>query len=274
MSAIKKNLKNLLKKTAGSSLTKTLHFQFKTVVNRAKNNRFKKNNPAIAIPPDEWLFETFQLDYQKYFEDGNLAAHEIWEWTSQYLPEELPIILDWGCGTGRVIQHFHEQNPYALLYAADINEEMIAWNHLHIKDVHFSKINSQAPTNYPSNYFDLIYGVSVLTHLPAKLQIEWLAEMHRILKPAAIFLATTHGSFFNNQLLDSEKKSLDQIGILEKEFLKNKSNLAGDRNYTVYETAHYFEKLIAENFNLLSYFDGSKSPEKFGGQDLWLLQKK
>ncbi len=274
MTALKKRIKKIAEKTAGAGVAKNLHYKFKSVFNYFKNRKFKAKNPGISIPPDEWLFETFQLDYQKYFDDGNLAAEEIWKWTIQYISAETPAILDWGCGTGRIIQHLHRQNPYALLYGADINEKMIAWNHQHIKDSYFSKITLQTPTEYPANYFDLVYGISVFTHLSASMQKDWIEEMSRILKPAAILLVTTHGSYFTNQLLEAEKKQYHHKGFYEKVFQKNNQPVFGDRNYTVYETADFFENMIANNFNTVAYFDGSVSPEKFGGQDLWILQKK
>lgn len=274
MTAIKKGIKKIIEKTATESLSKQVHFKFKKLQHYLKNQQFKKNNPTIAIPPDEWLFETFQLDYQKYFDDGNLAAKEILDWTIELIPSELPTILDWGCGTGRIIQHLHQYHPYALLYAADINKKMIAWDHQNIKDVHFSSISINIPTEYPANYFDLVYGISVFTHLPLRLQSEWLVELNRIIKPGGILLVTTHGSFFNAQLSQKEKKLLTEKGFFEKAFHQNKQLQSGDRNYTMYVTEDYFKKIIDSHFSIKAYYDGSLFPEKFGGQDLWILQKK
>ncbi|MCX6205030.1 MAG: class I SAM-dependent methyltransferase [Bacteroidetes bacterium] len=274
MTAIKTGFKKILEKTATASLGKRAHFKFKKLLHFLKNQQFKKNNPSLAIPPDEYLFETFQLDYQKYFADGNLAAKEILDWTREYIPEEMPTILDWGCGTGRITQHLHQYNPYALLYGADINQKMIDWDHQNIKDVHFSLISSDPPTDYPANYFDLVYGISVFTHLTSKLQDAWMVELQRIIKPSSILLITTHGSFFHSQLLQKEKKQLAENGFFEKAFHKNHLVQSGDRNDTMYVTETYFKKIIEPDFDIKSFYDGSIYPEKFGGQDLWILQKK
>lgn len=274
MTTLKTTLKKILEKSAGATLIKRMHFRFEKTVHFFDNQTYRKRNSSIAIPPDEWLFETFQLNYQKYFEDGDLAAKEILNWTIDFLPTEMPTILDWGCGTGRIVQHLHRHHPYLLLYGADINEEIISWNHQNIKDTHFSHIALHAPTAYPANYFDLIYGISVLTHNPSNMQVEWVNEMNRIIKPAGIFLVTTMGNFFSNQLLAAEKKQLDKEGIFEKVFQKKNTPLPGNRNYSVYETAEYFEKVISTHFKILQFYDGSLYPEKFGGQDLWILQKK
>ena len=273
MTAIKKGIKKIIEKTATEGLGKQVHFKFKKLQHYLKNQQFKKNNPSVAIPPDEWLFETFQLDYQKYFDDGKLAAKELLDWTVEFIPTEMPTILDWGCGTGRIIQHMHDYNPYALLYAADINKKMIEWDHLHIKDVHFSEISSKTPTSYPANYFDLVYGISVFTHLSSKLQAAWIEELQRIIKPSGLLLITTHGSFFHSQLLQKEKNKLTENGFFEKVFYQNKQLQSGNRNYTLYVMEDYFKKIIERAFEIKFYYDGTKHPEKFGGQDLWILKK-
>lgn len=274
MTALKNRLKKIIETTAGTAFAKRVHYQFEKGIRSFKNQQFRRSNPNLKIPPDEFLFETFQLNYQKYFEDGALAAKEILKWTEEYIPQEMPTILDWGCGTGRIIQHLHQFHPYALLYGADTNFDMISWNQKHINDVYFTEIPSTPPTSFPLNYFDLIYGISVFTHLSATLQNQWIVELARICKPGGIFLVTTMGLYYEKQLLKSEKNKLIENGIVEKEFKTNKRIHIGNRNYAVYETAAYFGSLIKDHFTLLQYFDGVNYPDKFGGQDLWILQKK
>ncbi|MEI6086615.1 MAG: class I SAM-dependent methyltransferase [Bacteroidota bacterium] len=274
MTAIKTRLKNVLEITVGSVLIKQMHFKFERTVHYFRNQQYKKKNPSFIIPHDRWLFETFQLNYQQYFEDGKLAAKEILNWTQDFLPKEMPTILDWGCGTGRIVQHLHSFDHYLLLYGADINHEIISWNHQNIKGVHFSLISLITPTDYPDNYFDLIYGISVFTHTPSNQQKDWINEMNRIIKPSGILMVSTMGAYFNQQLFTQELKQLAEHGIFEKEFKDKGITAPGNRNYSVYETAAFFEKMITEHFNIIHFYEGSSYPEKFGGQDLWILQKK
>jgi ubiquinone/menaquinone biosynthesis C-methylase UbiE len=274
MTALKTRLKKIIETTAGTAFTKRVHYNYEKGIRYFKNQQFKKSNPFLKIPPDEFLFETFQLDYQKYFYDGALAAKEILKWTEAYIPQEMPTILDWGCGTGRIIQHLHQFHPYALLYGADTNPDMIAWDQKQINDVYFTAIANTCPTTFPLNYFDLIYGISVFTHLSATMQTQWIQELARITKPGGILLVTTMGLHYEKQLLKSEKTKLIENGIVEKEFRANKLLQIGNRNYAVYETAAYFEAMIKEHFTVLQYFEGLSNPDKFGGQDLWILQKK
>ncbi|MBY0482033.1 MAG: class I SAM-dependent methyltransferase [Chitinophagaceae bacterium] len=275
MALLKIHFKNLLQHIFPAHQIKRLHFYFEKAKYYYPNKKFCKANPGLALPNDEWLYETFQLNYKLYFKDGNLAAKEIFEWCSDYLQMEMPIILDWGCGTGRIVQHFHQFLPYALLYGADTNASMIAWNHQHIKSVYFSCIQQTNKTNYPCDYFDLIYGISVFTHLNELSQRFWVTELARVLKKGGILLVTTQGNFFKNKLPSSDTILFYKNGIVEKSFPASTKNLLeGDRNFSVYETSVFFEQLIETNFTIIKYFDGSIYPEKFGGHDLWILQKK
>jgi len=41
--------------------------------------------------------------------------------------------------------------------------------------------------------FDLVYSISVFTHLPEAMQFAWLDELARVCAPGGILIASTHG---------------------------------------------------------------------------------
>lgn len=51
----------------------------------------------------------------------------------------------------------------------------------------------EPPTTYPDSLFDVVYAVSVFTHLTVQRQRRWLAEFARIIRPGGLLLLTTHG---------------------------------------------------------------------------------
>jgi SAM-dependent methyltransferase len=107
---------------------------------------------------------------------------------------DFPSILDFGCGCGRVVRAIGKLYPGCRLYGTDIDEEAITWlqkNYGHLGA--FAVSPHKPPTPFSDNQFDLIYGVSVFTHLPEDMQFEWLAELARITKPGGYLLLTTHG---------------------------------------------------------------------------------
>lgn len=102
-------------------------------------------------------------------------------------------VLDWGCGHGRVIRHFHQQRRVAETWAVDIDSENVGWLAANFPGISASAVPLVPPTDLPSNHFDLVYGISVMTHLTDDVQQAWLAELRRILKPGGIALLTFGG---------------------------------------------------------------------------------
>jgi len=52
----------------------------------------------------------------------------------------------------------------------------------------------QPPTGLPAQGFDLVYGISVLSHLSEPDQFAWLAELARLTRPGALLLLSTLGA--------------------------------------------------------------------------------
>jgi SAM-dependent methyltransferase len=103
-------------------------------------------------------------------------------------------VLDWGTGHGRVIRHFRSIDVGGPLFGLDIDPLNIQWAQTHLSDVDFSVGPLMPPTQYNSDTFDLIYGISVMTHLTRTVQEAWLEEIRRILAPGGLALLTFAGS--------------------------------------------------------------------------------
>jgi len=243
-------------------------FRIASQKNRHKNARYLATNPGTALPGDLFLFETYQLDYRKFIEDGRLAAEEIIEWTKPFLPHYSLRVLDWGCGAARICRHLPPLLPDAMIFGCDTNEFLISENKKQVPGIVFSTINGFPPLLYADSYFDLVYGFSVLTHIDAGMQENWLKELHRITKPDGIVLVTTHGAAFLKQLIGPQKKRLKATGIYTQSY-----PLHGHRMMTTYHDAQHFKKMLAPFFSVKIFFDGSMYPAKAGGQDLWILER-
>lgn len=99
-------------------------------------------------------------------------------------------VLDFGCGVGRVARHVAAR-PSIDLHGSDIDEEAIAWCQANLPG-DFVVGDEAPPTGYADDTFDLIYAISVFTHMPEQLQFDWLTELARILRPGGILVASTH----------------------------------------------------------------------------------
>jgi len=238
-------------------------------INRRENARFKKENPTLIIPPDYFLYEAYRLNYKQFFNDGEGTAKEIIEWTKSHVAQGDTNILDWGCGVSRIAMHIGKfTKGNAAVYACDINNEMISFNVKSYQGITYSLISYKPPTNHEDGYFDLIYGLSIFTHIEDKMQENWLSEIHRILRENGIFLFTTHGRFFSSKLLPQEKQLLDQQGVFSKTYQQK-----GHRMMSTYNEPRFFKNLLEKYFEVLEFHAGEVDQSKVGGQDLWIVRK-
>src|SRR6185437_6943953 len=100
-------------------------------------------------------------------------------------------VLDFGAGPGRVVSCIRDLNPTARLSASDIDPEPIAWAKEALGDIADFVVNpTEPPAPFADESFDLIYAMSVFTHLPESLQFAWLSDLRRMLKPGGVLLTT------------------------------------------------------------------------------------
>jgi len=111
------------------------------------------------------------------------ALPDDWSWAGKS-------VLDFGCGAGRVIRHLLPFAPECDLWGSDIDPECIAWSQRHLSPPASFVVNDEAPPlPLPDGKFDLIYALSVFTHISAHWPA-WLLELDRLLAPGGRLLAT------------------------------------------------------------------------------------
>jgi SAM-dependent methyltransferase len=72
-------------------------------------------------------------------------------------------------------------------------------------------VRVHTPLELDCESFDLIWSISVFTHLTDN-SIPWLLELHRVLKPGGLLIATCMGRW-TSELLAGEPWDEDRIGI-------------------------------------------------------------
>src|SRR5947208_884804 len=77
-----------------------------------------------------------------------------------------------------------------------------------------SEVNGLAPPlAFDDASFDLVYALSVFTHLTGDLQVAWRDELRRVLRPGGRLLITTHGRSYVPRL-DVEERERFESGEL------------------------------------------------------------
>jgi SAM-dependent methyltransferase len=178
-------------------------------------------------------------------------------------------ILDFGCGCGRIIRAFRNHVPAEYLYGTDIDPDAIAWLKENCKGMAEFSVNPHLPpTSYTDNMFDLIYSVSIFTHLPEDMQLAWLSELRRIARPEAYLILTTHGEKQFSQLPVESLKIIQEKGF----YYDGNVDWAVEGLPSFYKVAYHSEQYIRREWS--KYFNVVKFvPQGLDNrQDIILLQ--
>lgn len=242
-------------------------FLLQVLKNRKENRTFKKAHPDIIFPPAYMLFESFQLNFEKYYEGGRQTAAWLQQLVSPYLAQGPLHILDWGCGPVRVLRHLpHSMGINHHYVGADYNPRTIAWCKTHFPEIQFECTQMKPPTALRTGTFDFIYGISVFTHLSEERHYQWRDELVRIATSDGIILLTTQGNAFLEKLTPSEQIRFNQGQLVVRANVKE-----GHRVFAAFHPPQWVRPFFENSFDILEHLPGHKQPWGIQ-QDTWILR--
>lgn len=165
-----------------------------------RNRAFIARHPDFAVPPDDLAFDAYnKVDWPDYHDVGRAHARLFARLIHDRLPDAGPLaVLEWGCGPGRLIRHMPgllaDRQPR--ITGTDYNPATIAWCRDHLPGIDFVLNGLAPPLPFPDASFDVVYNFSVFTHLSQDMHDHWIAELHRIVRPGGMIIATTHGDHY------------------------------------------------------------------------------
>jgi SAM-dependent methyltransferase len=132
---------------------------------------------------------------REFHQGGRQAAAELtavleaggWSWPRR------GAVLDFGCGSGRVMPHVARLAPGASCTGVDVDARAIEWAARLHPLLRWAPSEFRPPLQLPDRSFDLVYSISVFSHLGERLQHDWLRELHRVLTPGGVALLSVHG---------------------------------------------------------------------------------
>jgi SAM-dependent methyltransferase len=121
-------------------------------------------------------------------------------------------IMDFGCGAGRTLRYFLPDAERAEFWGVDVDAVSVDLLAQTVSPpLHLMRSDYMPPLELEGGSFDLIWAISVFTHLTDN-SIPWLLELHRLLKPGALLIATYMGRW-TSELLAGEPWDEDRIGM-------------------------------------------------------------
>ena len=218
------------------------------------------------LPPARLVFRVAgTFDRQWFLASGLRAALSIRRTLTDHRVsiEALSSVLDFGCGCGRVIRHL--QDLPGEIHGCDQDAAAVRWCRRNLRRARFAVNTIEPPLAYRNEQFELIYALSVFTHLPARLQQGWMDELRRVLAPGGYLLLSIHGVAYLDVLSDDERRDF-QAGRLVVRDGPPGSNLCA-----AYHPEQYIREVLAADLSILDLVvqGATGNPP----QDLLLLRK-
>jgi SAM-dependent methyltransferase len=108
--------------------------------------------------------------------------------------EDARTVLDLGCGAGRVLPHVATMAPAARCVGADVDGAAIGWARSRFPALHWEHTGFDPPLPFEPASFQLVYSISVFSHLNERLSDAWAAEVSRVLASDGVALLSVHGA--------------------------------------------------------------------------------
>jgi len=138
----------------------------------------------------KYLLKKTKDDYNLIADDFSRTRSFAWEELRPLAQHTIPgeKILDLGCGNGRLLQIFKGMNIE--YFGVDSSEKLIK-----IAKEKYPKKKFQVADAlnlpFPGNFFDKIYSIAVLHHIPStEFRFQFLKEARRVLKPEGLLILT------------------------------------------------------------------------------------
>ena len=237
--------------------------------NSATNKAFKKAHSGAKLPPDFILYESFgKLNYDRYYNGGQETAQWLVDIIGNYHDLNNTVVCEWGCGPGRIIRHLPGilKNKGCTIIGTDYNHDTIEWDKNNLKGISFFENRLAPPLPFETGSIDVLYAISVFTHLSEQMHYAWLEELMRVLKLGGILLFTTHGDSFKDKLMPVEIKLYEEGMLVERSH-----STEGKRTYAAFHSPVFVKKLLS-NYRLLAHLENTEPQHQYN-QDFWIAGK-
>jgi ubiquinone/menaquinone biosynthesis C-methylase UbiE len=251
-----------------------LLFQLKLSIAMFLDKKGRRRPANDPVPPAKLRYRVHgTLNQASYLKVGETVAQDVRKLCeiADRDFDSFTEILDFGSGCGRVIQNLSDRSGQREMYATDIDPDLVNWGRTNLSKIHWSTNGHQPPLPFNDSAFDLIYGISVFTHLDEEYQRGWLHELQRVARPGATLILTVHGKHASGMLDKSYKDEIRERGFL---FITGptgrfKLDELPDFYQDTYHSKEYIYKEWSTYFDIVDYVERGINNH----QDAVLLRK-
>ena len=179
------------------------------------------------VPPRSGMRKTSSRSFRHFYESGIRSALPIaYAVVQEKGSFEGCDVLDFGCGVGRQLLPLTSSYPDNRYFACDLDRYSVDYVRKTYSCVDAIVNKFSPPLPFEGESFDVVYSVSIFSHLNPQDQSVWLQELARVLRPGGLALLTVEGAvalagdLSESFGLDMSKlqKKLNEDGILYKEY--------------------------------------------------------
>jgi SAM-dependent methyltransferase len=215
-----------------------------------------------ALPPRRLMVRVAMTADADWFLRSGRAAYDA---IAAHVPfDDVDSVLDFGCGCGRVTRWFDDFA--GAVAGSDVSRPAIDWCRGNLDFARFEVNGLAPPLAFDDGSFDLVYALSVFTHLTEELQLAWRDEVRRVLRPGGLFLLTTHGRSYVPRLDEGERSQFERGEVVVRW-----GDIPGTNLCSAYHPESYLRDTFAHGFGFVEL-----EPEGARGnptQDLVVLRK-
>lgn len=273
LSVIKRVLRSAVSRLMLAGLAFTL-YEFVLRINPitlVANRRYRLHGSpdGLPVPPPHLIFLVAGTNDISWFLDrGRRSAADITDALDRrgQSVEGLGAILEFGCGCGRVLRYWRGLSNTRVC-GTDYNPELTEWCAANLPFVETRRNQLAPPLSYRNGQFDLVYAISVFTHLTEDLQRPWMQELVRVLKPGGILVVTTMGARYLLRMGGREREEFSSGRLVVKDDVRS----PGSNMCAAYHPMTYVRDYLTEGVSLAEFVPGGASGAPH--QDLFVFSK-
>ena len=217
---------------------------------------------GVPLPPRRLMVRVAGTADADWFLRGGRAGYDAI--AARVDMQQTRDVLDFGCGCGRVTRYFKDH--LGGVAGSDVNGDAVEWCRDNLRFARFERNGLAPPLAFADDSFDLVYALSVFTHLTADLQLAWRDELRRVLRPGGRLLITTHGRSYVPRLDHAER-----IRFERGELVVRWAEAVGSNLCSAYHPERYLRETFAQGFAFLELeAEGARGNPT---QDLVMLEK-